>query len=99
MDRLYGGKRYWSTEVELFARAGAAYIHDKLAESKIDNNYLVAGAEEERLFNKAGEIGKFSINPIGKERKQINRVFDFMFQEIKFDNTAQLCSEKSPSIY
>lgn len=99
LDRLYGGKRYWSTEVELFARAGAAYIHDKLAESKIDNNYLVAGAEEERLFNKAGEIGKFSINPIGKERKQINRVFDFMFQEIKFDNTAQLCSEKSPSIY
>lgn len=99
LDRLYGGKRYWSTEVELFARAGAAYIHDKLAESKIDNNYLVTGAEEERLFNKAGEIGKFSINPIGKERKRINRVFDFLFQEIKFDYTAQLGSEKSPSIY
>jgi hypothetical protein len=67
-------KSYWMASFELFARSGAAYVTDRLIELGISNNYLVAGAEENRLFNCAHSLEQFSPNPLGQERKNINQI-------------------------
>jgi hypothetical protein len=60
------GKPYWSTPVELFARAFESYIHDKLAENGRKNTYLT----DQRG---AGEPGWY---PQGEERQRINQSMD-----------------------
>ena len=70
MDRKMGYKRvYWGDSKELLARAGAAYVHDKLEQKGVSNNYLIAGSEASRIFYKGNDVGDFSPNPRGIERE------------------------------
>ncbi|MDO4647185.1 MAG: hypothetical protein Q4B26_00945 [Eubacteriales bacterium] len=60
---------YWASDVELLARAGAAWIYDKCHEAGIRNDYLCGHA------NLAA--------PHGEERKRINAAFDAFFEDLK----------------
>lgn len=64
-------KGYWSSDVELFARAFACYVHDKLAEHGMRNDYLCGHSE----------AGKCS--PHGEEREVINREIDKVFVQLR----------------
>lgn len=65
-------KPYWSTKLEMFARAFDAYVVDSLAEKAASNTYL-AGIE--------------AVAPQGDERKSIGKSFDFLFAELKTKET------------
>lgn len=73
MDRLYSKSDhgYWASNVELFARAFACYVHDKLGEDKSD--YLCGHA--------------YSSNPQSyppkEEMQVISQHFDELFKELK----------------
>jgi len=67
MDKDYTG--YWGSNRELFARAFACYLKDKLAEKGIRNDYLCGHCE--------------SAGTKGEERIRINAAFDAMFAELK----------------
>ena len=63
-------KPYWSTRVELFARAFESYVQDKIEQDGNKRQYLVHGT--------AG-----APYPSGVERQAINDAFDRFFQELK----------------
>lgn len=65
-------KEYWSTPLEMFARAFDAYVVDSLAEKEAKNEYL-GGME--------------AVAPQGEERKAINKAFDFLIAELKTNET------------
>jgi hypothetical protein len=60
---------YWTDKKELLARAGAAYIKDKLTEKGIRNDYLVGHAEDHC--------------PKGEERKMFDKLFDELILALK----------------
>lgn len=63
---------YWATRRELFARAGAAYVSDRLDALGVRSDYLVYGADEERhLHNELGNP-----NPAGVDRQRLNLLFN-----------------------
>lgn len=66
LDRGKEGK-YWSSNVELAARAFEAYIADKLDAMNRRNDYLVCGTHDHIAF------------PLGEERKRINSCFEELF--------------------
>ena len=78
MDREYSkaGHGYWSSDVELFARAFACYVKDKLSEIGIENDYLCGHSEDAVTLD-----GKFAV-PVGEERKAINELFDELIQKL-----------------
>ena len=63
---------YWSSTIEMFARALDAYVVDSLKERGNKNEYL-SGIE--------------AVAPAGEERKTINKAFDFLFAELKSKET------------
>ena len=65
-------KPYWSTKLEMFARAFDAYVVDSLAEKAASNTYL-SGIE--------------ALAPQGDDRKAIGKAFDFLFAELKTKET------------
>ena len=74
-DRNYSrdSMGYWSSNIEMFARAFACYVSDKLAEKGIRSDYLCGHAES-------------SIFPSGEERALINQAFDKLITELKEEN-------------
>ena len=72
LDAEKKGKRYWTTRLEMFARAFDAYVADRLAEKTAKNTYL-AGLE--------------IAPPKGAERKIINEAFNKLVNEIKTRET------------
>lgn len=76
-DKVEGRlNKYWSSTHEMFARAFNCYVIDKLAEKGIRNDYLATEPEyylDEYSFNP---------NPKGEERKELNRLFDNLFEEL-----------------
>ena len=71
---------YWSSETEMFARAFASYVYDKLGES----DYLVGHSEGNYpITKKDGTETTVSISPQGKERERINDAFDKLFERLK----------------
>ncbi|KPY55724.1 LPD1 domain-containing protein [Pseudomonas amygdali] len=70
---------YWATTEEMFARAGAAYVHDRLEEGGTRSDYLVYGADEARYVNHP--IG--NPNPIGDDRKVIGEHFQRLVAEYR----------------
>ncbi|MEE0930550.1 MAG: LPD1 domain-containing protein [Acutalibacteraceae bacterium] len=76
LDTLYAksDKGYWSSDIELAARAFACYIHDKLKEQGITNDYLTGHAFM---------VGQVPTYPSKEERKEINKVFDKVIEEMK----------------
>ncbi|MFD1609829.1 LPD1 domain-containing protein [Oceanobacillus luteolus] len=75
LDRNKEGK-YWSSNVELAARAFEAYIEDLLKDNDMKNDYLVCGTNDSKAF------------PIGEERKKINTYFDILFIHLRQNNLA-----------
>lgn len=67
-------KTYWSTRVEMFARAGACAIYDKVTALGKRNDYLNWGVDEERYKDKAA-----SPNTQGQDRAVMAKVFDEEF--------------------
>ncbi len=65
---------YWSRRHEMFARAFECYVYDKLASMGRANNYLVSGD----MFGYSE-----GIYPAGKERENINKMFDELFAAIR----------------
>ncbi|WP_374717768.1 LPD1 domain-containing protein [Neobacillus sp.] len=70
LDKQKEGK-YWSSNVELAARAFEAFIQDKLKASNRVSDYLVAGTNDKTAF------------PMGEERKAINEKFEVIMKYIK----------------
>ena len=69
------GKRpYWSTTIEMFARAGERIVLDKLADMGIGNDYLVHPA-------KADEKPLFHAYPLAWDRERLTPLFDHMIAE------------------
>lgn len=71
------GHGYWTSNEELFARAFACYVKDKLSGR---NDYLVGHAD----IGKAEHQGKtIYVYPVGKERKRFDQKMDEMIQGLK----------------
>lgn len=82
MDRAHtsrGHTGYWTSEAELLARAGAAWIKDRLEAQGIRDDYLCAHADGVS-FDSDGVI---YISPQGAERSAINKAFDDLVDELK----------------
>lgn len=83
MDAIYSreDKGYWHSEVEMFARAFACYVHDKLPWR---SDYLCGHSELAVAidFSKP-ESETVRAIPEGKERERINQCFDKLFQECR----------------
>lgn len=73
---------YWTEKWEMLARAGSAYIEDKLQSLDRRNDFLSFGSDNKyyRLFN----IRPF---PEGQERDSINAAFDNLFATLKTKET------------
>lgn len=63
------GHGYWQSQIELLARAGAAYVYDKLKDKGIRNDYLCGHAN----YNA----------PKGEERKMFDEKFDALVLLLK----------------
>lgn len=74
IDRAFHtSKPYWATKPELFARAFAIYVQDKLAKVGIVDDYLTGHAES----CSSAIDGKIRHPyPVGEEREYIDRAFD-----------------------
>lgn len=71
------GHGYWTSNEELFARAFACYVKDKLSGR---NDYLVGHAD----IGKAEHQGKtIYVYPVGEERKWFDQKMDEMIQGLK----------------
>jgi hypothetical protein len=75
LDKEKGGKKYWSTSLEMFARAFDAYVSDRLEEGAISNTYL----------SHAGRTG--DTVPGGDERLEINKAIDDLVSILKTKET------------
>lgn len=73
-------KGYWRSDVELLARAGAAYFKDRLEAKGIRNDYL-CGHADSVVIEKGSE--KIYGAPQGEERELINERFDEFFHDMK----------------
>ncbi|WP_461246361.1 LPD1 domain-containing protein [Treponema sp. R6D11] len=78
-------KGYWSSTLEMAARAFAAYIDDKLVEKGQKNTYLTARSSNDDY--KEGYKAHYGKTPRpypeGEERKAINAAFDELFKIVK----------------
>ena len=89
LDKMYkktgnqSGK-YWSSDVELFARAFACYVQDILKENGERCDYLCGHAGEdisrEQILNT--QDGVYA-HPVGEERKRINAEFGKLIEKLK----------------
>lgn len=91
-DRCYQkhGIGYWSSNCELFARAFACYVRDKLTAAGMRNDYLVAHAES-HMFTSNGKT--YYAYPRGEERTKINAAFDRLFEQVKQDQLMEACEK------
>ena len=68
---------YWQSDEEMFARAFACYVKDKLTSR---SDYLCGHADMAVTHIDGKEVCAF---PKGEERKEINEYFDMFIQELK----------------
>lgn len=84
-----GGKAYWTTPWEMFARAFESYVLDRLEAQSIRNDYLVAPGKSEKVQGAMVRMGmqKVSPYPAGDERIQINASIDTLVSTLKYEET------------
>lgn len=70
---------YWATTREMFARAGAAYVLDKLERKETRSDYLVFGSDEARYATHP--VG--NPNPVGRDRAALESHFDTLIAEYR----------------
>jgi hypothetical protein len=79
------GSPYWATTREMFARAGAAYVNDRLEGLDVRSDYLVYGADEARhLTNDLGNP-----NPAGEDRQRFAGFFTDLMAEYRMRVVAE----------
>lgn len=84
LDKVYtksGHQSYWASDVEMFARAFASYINDRLSPAPSD--YLVGHAEMMETISVNEDIKNVYVSPQGKERQQINKAMDELIKDLK----------------
>lgn len=89
LDKAKGGKQYWSTTIEMFARSFDAYVYEKLKAKDQVNTYLCG-------LNTSCERS----SPTGDERAAIVSAFDNLFNVVEAKETEQgvlLCGPSSDS--
>ena len=74
-------KGYWSSDVEMFARAFACYVEDKLKEQGIRNDYLCGHADSAVSMDTEGNI--IRAYPCGEERVMIDAVMDKVMDDFR----------------
>ena len=87
MDGIYSRDSfgYWSSLCEMFARAGACYLNDRLRESGERSDYL-CGQSESCISVCGGADGNaevISAVPSGMERKAINSAMEDMLTDLR----------------
>lgn len=83
LDDEKGGKPYWSTTIEKFARSFDAFLSDELEKRCAKNSYLSFTGRKDRTV------------PMGTERVEINAAFSNLVNTIEVRETAKgpvLCS-------
>lgn len=82
MDNAYSKAThgYWQSNIEMAARAFACYLHDKMNEMGIKNDYLTGHAFQKGM-NSNGDI--IPVYPRPEERFEINKAFDKVIEEMK----------------
>jgi hypothetical protein len=75
LDRDKGGKPYWSTRREMFARAFDAFVADRLEQKARKNTYLTFGVRQTETV------------PVGEERQAVNAAFETLFDELQVRET------------
>jgi hypothetical protein len=80
-DASKGGKVYWSTPVEMFARAFESYVMDQMAEKGQRNDFLVRPGKED-----LGETNPEYPYPAGIERQDFNAAFNKLIDAIETKN-------------
>ena len=83
---------YWNTTRELFARAGAAYVQDKIEELGGRSDYLVYGAGDRRLV---GGLDA-SPNPSGEDRAALRACFDALMDEYRATLVNEATQDMTP---
>lgn len=105
MDKEKGGKAYWATPTEMFARAFELYVHDKLSQREQRNTFLTdaeqraskpvqVADESSAMARGAGAVRDLYLYPVGKERETLREAFDNLVGQIKTRDT-----ERGVSIY
>lgn len=74
------GQGYWSSDCELFARAFACYLLDKMQENGQKNDYLNGHCN---TYVSADENGRIYAYPRGEERERINKAIDALLIDLK----------------
>ncbi len=76
-------KGYWASDCEMFARAFACYVKDKLAPGR--NDYLCGHAHAcaNIITGTEGSKKVIKVYPEGKERARINEAIDALVKEMK----------------
>lgn len=69
---------YWSSDIEMFARAFSCYVKDKLADLNIKDDYLCGHSDIYSIPSKC-----IYAMPVGAERKLINQEFDRIMTKAK----------------
>lgn len=87
MDGIYSRDAfgYWSSLCEMFARAGACFLNDRLRESGGRSDYL-CGHSESCMFpcvSPDGSIESITAVPLGKERADINNAMEDMITDLR----------------
>lgn len=86
------GHGYWASSCELFARAFACYLTDKLAEKGYRNDYLCGHSDTYSSKDSSGNpIYAF---PRGEERKRINLAMSELIEDLKITGLLQKADEK-----
>lgn len=85
----FAGKTgYWTSKVEMFARAFESYVHDKISDKGEKSQYLVHSTNNDayKIYQmEGGAIPK--PYPEGDERIAINKAFDTFFSKLKKDKS------------
>ncbi len=100
MDREKGGKAYWSTPTEMFARAFELYVHDKLSQRGQRNTFLTdaeqRAATPVQVDDTTSAMGRASgakrdlyLYPVGQERQTLREAFDSLIGQIQTRETEQ----------
>lgn len=72
---------YWDSKEEMFARAFACYVEDKLAALDITDDYLCGHADTCVTYD--DDMNIIPAYPQGEERKRINKAFDELITALK----------------
>jgi 2'-5' RNA ligase len=75
---------YWSTPVEMSARAFQSYVEDRLSNDGAQNDFLTFGTKDAVIVTPWGFVRPY---PLGDERAALNAAFDDLFKTIQTKET------------